>query len=210
MRGGEAGDRASVEDREPRAKPNGNRDDRKDPIWQTVHGAMSPVVLTEASVPRIGYWIVARWPAAAFALDGVSVGCYAAPAVSIGPSLALPSLSRLAGFQPVDAELYGGELARSPARANRRAWGARPTVTTTSHDSASEKMPATARAPPLGRGRLAPMPVKGRLRNCEQGVASDRCTADYNGSPRFNLGERPGHPPRPGAARPSSEPRAMD
>ena len=111
MRGGEAGDRASVEDREPRAKPNGNRDDRKDPIWQTVHGAMSPVVLTEASVPRIGYWIVARWPAAAFALDGVSVGCYAGPAVSIGPSLALPSLSRLAGFQPVDAELYGGELA---------------------------------------------------------------------------------------------------
>ena len=36
------GDPASVEDREPRAEPNDNRDDRYGPLWQTVHGAMSP------------------------------------------------------------------------------------------------------------------------------------------------------------------------
>ena len=59
---GQPGDPASRKDREPRAKPNGDRDDRGGPIWQTVHGAMSPVVLTEASFPRLGCWIVDRRP----------------------------------------------------------------------------------------------------------------------------------------------------
>ena len=52
------GDRASREEREHGAEPNGNRDDRYGPIWQTVHGAMSPVVLTKPSFSRLGYWIV--------------------------------------------------------------------------------------------------------------------------------------------------------
>jgi hypothetical protein len=35
-------DRESRKKREPRAEPNGNRDDLQGPTWQIVHGAMSP------------------------------------------------------------------------------------------------------------------------------------------------------------------------
>jgi hypothetical protein len=41
------------------------------PIWQTVHGTMSPVVMTEASFSRLGYWIVDGGRRPAFRLEVV-------------------------------------------------------------------------------------------------------------------------------------------
>jgi hypothetical protein len=52
------GDPARGKDREPRAEPNGNRDDRYGPIWKMVHGAMSPIVLTGGSF--LTTWLLDR------------------------------------------------------------------------------------------------------------------------------------------------------
>src|SRR6516225_1326836 len=76
--------------------------------------------------------------------------------------------------------------------------GASPTVTTTRHDSASEKRLATER--PAGRGRLVPITVKERLRVCEHGRGKHARAADHNGSASFS---------RTGPTWPPDEPRAL-
>ncbi|HKM70152.1 MAG TPA: hypothetical protein VJX94_08860, partial [Stellaceae bacterium] len=52
------------QERQRRAEQNDSRDDRYGPSWQTAHGAMSSVTLTEPSLARLGCRIVDGWPAA--------------------------------------------------------------------------------------------------------------------------------------------------
>jgi hypothetical protein len=117
------GDRASRKDREPRTEPNGNRDDRCGPLWQTVHGEMSPVALTLDDISRAMVAGSLTEGVPAFRSGVEPVANFTAGRVHLGEADAPPAPARLTGYPPVDRALSGAEPARSAARANRLAWG---------------------------------------------------------------------------------------
>jgi hypothetical protein len=122
---------------EYRAKRNGYLHD-KPRLRRRLEDCPSPALYSrqatgyQVTVSSPSRTLILRWPA----LNRVRVSPTVAGVRGMGAegrvtsaelhraaSLAPPPPAGLAAYPPLDPELCGGELARSPARANTRAWG---------------------------------------------------------------------------------------
>jgi hypothetical protein len=117
-------------------------------------------------------------------------------------AFAPPPSARLTGYPPASPELYATEPARSPARANRRAWGRARWSPPPAKTVPPIKGRPPRKFPPAERGPFLRLCWLG---NCEQGVAKPAITMA-----RLRSFERTAGPVAPWhRLRPSGEPCAL-